>query len=746
VSSCFCARWVWFLLAALAPRLAAGGPKPPEESARLFSLADPRLRVELAAAEPLLSSPVAMAWDEWGILYVAEMTDYPRSDIGGHIRRLVDVDGDGRYDRSSVFAGPLPYPNSVLPWNGGILVMAAPDLWYFKDADRDGVAEHKERVYSGFGTGNQQLRANGLTWGLDHWVYGANGRSDGLITWTNGSAPVSLRGRDFRFRPGHWESFETLAGRSQFGLGLDDWGNRFLSWNTIPLRHEVFPDRWIPARVTGVPLEVLADTMPLKDDGSVFPSAPAPRVFNNESSTHFNALSGLHLYRGDALGEEYAGDAFTGESLLNLVHRRRLTPQGASFVAERMEHGREFLSSRDPWFHPVNFATGPDGALYVADFYREFVEHPDWVSKELRTRTPWDTGKAHGRIWRVSRKDLALDRTPLRPWPGDSNPRHWVSLLEHPNGWLRDTAQRLIVERRAAGSSASLRLLLKGSGSARSAVHALHTLDGLGLLTPDDLLVASRSSHPRVREQSLQQGLRAERVLELMRDPDPRVRLRAILQSQRVSESDEKEKAIADAVAMADSDRWILVAAALATSRSPVPWLDRVKQPALSRPAPSPRGADPDREQVVKRFMPALALEGKPGHGLELARNLCFPCHVWRGQGRRVGPDLTSLASKSPEALLVDILDPSRQVTPDAQSYEVVMTNGETVAGLIASESDTRITLRHGGGPDISVARAWVVSMRASGRSLMPEGLEAGLTIQDFADLLGFLLRAESLP
>src|SRR5439155_8893643 len=111
--------------------------------------------------------------------------------------------------------------------------------------------------------------------------------------------------------------------------------------------------------------------------------------------------AGLAVYHGDALGENYRGNAFMGESLLNLVHRRVLQPDGVSFIARRGEREMEFLASTDPWFHPVNFATGPDGGLYVVDFYRRFVEHPDFVHSKARDEMPWRTGAEHGRIWRV---------------------------------------------------------------------------------------------------------------------------------------------------------------------------------------------------------------------------------------------------------------------------------------------------------------------------------------------------------
>ncbi len=161
------------------------GPRPPRDELAAFSLADPALTIELVAAEPEVTSPVAIAWDEDGRLYVAEMIDYPVASVAGRIRRLEDRDGDGRYEHATVFADGLPFPNGVLPCFGGVLVTAAPNIWFFRDRDGDGRAEEKTIVLTGFGEGNTQLRVNGLSFGLDNMIYAANGRSGGLVRSPN---------------------------------------------------------------------------------------------------------------------------------------------------------------------------------------------------------------------------------------------------------------------------------------------------------------------------------------------------------------------------------------------------------------------------------------------------------------------------------------------------------------------------------------------------------------------------------
>src|SRR5437867_988846 len=159
----------------------------PEQEFASFHFADENLTAELVAAEPDIVAPVAMAFDADGRLFVAEMTDYPSGPVSGRIRLLEDRDGDGRYERSTVFADKIAFPNGVMPWNGGVLVTAAPDVLFFKDNDGDGHADERRVVLTGFAEGNQQLRVNGLYWGLDNWIYGANGRRDGEVGWV---APV----------------------------------------------------------------------------------------------------------------------------------------------------------------------------------------------------------------------------------------------------------------------------------------------------------------------------------------------------------------------------------------------------------------------------------------------------------------------------------------------------------------------------------------------------------------------------
>ncbi len=502
--------WAWIVLpgllaiaAAVASAAAAetqrDTPLSPDEELATFRLADARLTIELVACEPQLDSPVAISWDADGRLFVAEMIDYPQGPTAGRIRMLEDRDGDGRYERASVFAGGLNFPNGVLAARGGVFVTAAPDILFLKDTNGDGKADEKRVVLTGFGEGNQQLRVNGLTWGLDNWIYGANGRSGGNIR-RGGDPPqkaVSIRTRDFRFRPDA-TVFEATSGQSQFGQAGDDWGHRFLSWNTIPIRQALFDQSFLDRnpRLSVYGVRDIADP---SDTGQVFPISPRPQTFNRERTDYFNALCGLTIYRGDALGPDYVGSAFVGESLTNLVHRRVLSAEGPTFVSRRGETGCEFLASSDSWFHPVYMTTGPDGALYVVDFYRRWVEHPAFVAESLRQGIDWRQGAGHGRLWKISRRENTWPPRPSPRMSGEST-ADLVKHLESPNGWWRDTAQRLLVERGDPQAATFLRSTIAGSRLSQAKVHAISTLAALSQLDDGTLVRAMDDGDARVRQ------------------------------------------------------------------------------------------------------------------------------------------------------------------------------------------------------------------------------------------------------
>ncbi|WZO98642.1 c-type cytochrome [Isosphaeraceae bacterium EP7] len=595
------------------------GPLSPADERATLRLADPDLTIGLVAAEPDIASPVAVAWDADGALFVAEMTDYPVGPKSGKVRRLEDRDGDGRYEIVTTYADGLNFPSGLLPWAGGVLVTAAPDIVFVKDNDGDGVADERRVVLTGFVEGNQQLRVNGLSWGADNWVYAANGRSDGLIRRPGDPADKALAlGRhDFRFRPDTGE-VQLISGFSQFGLPRDDWGNRFPSWNTIPVRHVVLEEATLARNPYLAESSTVAPILDPADGGRVFPISPSPTTFNRESTAYFNASCGPTIARGGALGEGYRGNAFVCESLTNLVQRRILEPRGATFLARRAEPDREFLASTDPSFRPVNLANGPDGALYVVDFYREMVEHPQFVPEDLRKSVDFRRWNNRGRLWRIARRDSMAGTLPRL---GKAPTTELVAALSHPDGWWRDTAQRLIVERHDTAAVPALVELAAGGKTPLGRAHALWTLDGLGSLDDASLSGALADPSAGVREAAarLAAGRRglADALIKAADDPEIRVRMRAAIALGDLDDA-RVPAALARVAARDSGDEWARLAVLSGLRRTAWTFLQ-----ALIEAKPGwLASADPDQGRMLAMAASIVGASDRPDEVRALAARL----------------------------------------------------------------------------------------------------------------------------
>ncbi|HMJ89999.1 MAG TPA: PVC-type heme-binding CxxCH protein, partial [Candidatus Acidoferrum sp.] len=532
------------IVVALSLSARAAVPLSPGDELKTFQLADTNLVVELATSEPDVRAPVAITWDADGRMFVVEMTDYPSGPVSGRIRLLEDRDGDGRYERSQIFATNLAFPNGVMPWKNGVLVTAAPDIWFLADTNGDGTADVREKVLTGFAEGNQQLRVNGLFWGIDNWIYGCNGRSDGEVKWASNasgadvSPAVSLRRRDFRFRP-DTKQFEAIAGNSQFGMGHDDWGNRFPVFNNMPIRHVVMEDRYLSNAPSLAGTDVVPNISPTNDGNRVF-AITSPNLLIPQPIGFFTSACGPSIFRGTALPESYRGNYFVCEPVQNIVQRRVLKPNGSTFIAEYAHTNAEFLASSDSWFHGVFTTTGPDGALYIVDMYRDLVEHPHWVAPELRDKVDWRKGEEHGRIWRVSARNAKPVKIEKLSAATDEQ---LVDFLETRNGWLRDTAQRLLVERRATNQLRAIDWLTWNAKDPETRVCALHLASEFNPTNINVFLWTLSDVDSRVRETSLRllepsfvvrsataqslPQLALTNLFERSHDSDPRVRLQA---------------------------------------------------------------------------------------------------------------------------------------------------------------------------------------------------------------------------
>jgi putative membrane-bound dehydrogenase-like protein len=631
---------------------------PPEKAAATCEVR-PGFHLELMVSEPLINDPVAMAFDEDSRLYVAEMRDYSerRDEKLGRIKVLTDRNGDGRYDHASVFAESLAWPTAVTCWDGGVFIIASPDLIYLKDTDGDGVADMRRTIVAGFAKLapklNVQALPNSLQWGPDQRIHGALGGNASRLE-REGAEPLELRGHDFSFDP-RLLDFRAETGGGQWGMTFDEQGRKFTCNNGRHIMHVRYDARF--AAKADVPLPAAA--VDIAVDGpqaEVFRRSPDEpwRVIRTKwratgvvkgivegggrPSGYFTSACGITIYRGDAWPAEYRGNAFIADCGSNLIHRKVLHQEGAAVVAKRApgEEKREFIASSDNWFRPVAFANAPDGNLWFCDMYREIVEHPWSLPESLKKNLDLNSGNDRGRIYRI-----VPDGHSTRPAVklGELDNARLAALLEHPNGWHRDTAARL-----------------------------LHTRQDTASLPAIAKLVAART--PKAPELS-----------DLIRP------------------------------------------------------VSKTTAAATTIPLPPASG----RKEAWELYRPALTRKGNADKGRATFEARCALCHRFGGKGQNVGPDLDASRQAGREKLLGNILEPSREITAGYGLGIVELKNGSTVAGILANESPAGVLLRIAGGGDQPVKQSDIAKIQRPAQSLMPEGIEAGLTVDDMADLLEYL-------
>ena len=548
---------------------------------------NPKFKLELVASEPLVFDPVDLEFDENGDAYVLEMPGYPLNDEESRLVLLKDENNDGHYDKRIVFADSLNFASSIMPYKEGLLVAAPPNLLFLKDEDGDGKAEIRKLIMSGFADGNLQHNFNGLTYGLDNWIYAGNGGNDGQATLhSDGDSIVQLnmRGIDIRFK------IDAIAlesvGRSSggFELAFDNWGRLFETHNTKTLLHLVFEDKYSKniSIDPGHTLSIIADM----DENNLFRLYPigeqVSRVNHPEQSGYVSGACGVTFYGGGAFPSGFNDQIFLADVVLNLVHLAVLSPDGASFKATRRRKKVEFLASTDRSFRPVNLSTGPDGSLYVLDMHREVIEHPEWIPDEIEENLDLEAGKDKGRIYRIIPKDSWKGHTFEGFQEGDIN--QFVKKLESPNQWTRMTAQRLIVESRNLKAVPLLTTLYRESKNPLARLHALWSLDGIKGLENDLLIKALQDSAPGIRENALkiiesrlhQVPIFMESIVSLVEDNHPRVRMQALLTLSKVPDDlftlnyPNIHVAVSKLLEQPDIDQWQTLAATLAISRAPL--------------------------------------------------------------------------------------------------------------------------------------------------------------------------------
>ena len=536
--------WVPLLLA-LGCGSAQSPPHSPQEALSTFALPE-SFRIELVAAEPDVIDPVAMAFDAQGRLYVVEMRDYPYDpEPRGRVKRLEDRDRDGRYEHVTIFFEGLSLPNGVLAWKDGVLVTSAPDILFLSDTDAVGVADDRSVVLTGFAATNPQLRVNGPLYGIDNWIYVAYTRVPHPVRFAKefgdrggpihfpgrtDAKSVEARSQDIRFRPDD-SLVERVAGNSQFGNAFDAWGNRFTVWNNDHLRHVVVQEKYLARNPYLVNPQAMKSVSDHEKAATLYQITTEPEYIHDSQHGRFTSASGISIYAGGLFPAGYEHASFTCDPVHNVVHRDVLVPDGPTFTAKRAHEGREFLASTDSWFRPVFTTTGPDGALYVVDYHRPVVEHPEYAPKEIVDYIEFEPPAKAGRIYRI----VYEGSEPYEPAKlGEASSEELVDALSHPNGWWRTTAQRLLVERSDRSVESALRDLARESNAAATKLHVLWTLDGLGVLSPELVRDALRDPEPNVREHALRlaEGLLTEEelrreALRLAQDESAKVQLQA---------------------------------------------------------------------------------------------------------------------------------------------------------------------------------------------------------------------------
>ena len=964
------------------PRIA---PRSPADSMKGFHIL-PGFRLDQVAAEPLTCSTVDMCFDENGRLFVAEMIPYAENNTAlfgspnGRVTMLEDRDGDGIFDTSTIFVDKLVWPTGLTWFDGGLFIAAAPDILYCKDTNGDGKADVREVVVTGFATSNPNALPNSLRWGLDHRIHGMTSTAGGsleALRWARGAKdrkaiPIRARGRDFSIDP-RTGQLQLESGGSQFGMTFDPWGCKFECNNSAPIQMVMYDDRYIgrnPYLAAPSPLAniwthgmTVYRTSPpepwriIRTEMRVSGKFSGPVEGGGTPAGYFTSACGLTIYTGNAWPQECQGEALVCEGAGNLVHRMRLEPNGIGFTADRTERKREFLTSDEVWFRPIQFTNAPDGCLYLADMYREVYEHPDAVPPSAKKHLDLTTGKDRGRVYRIAPEGFKSPR-PARL--GRLSTAELVGLLEHPNGWHRETADRLLFERQDRTAIAALTRLAGESPSPVGRMHAMYALEGLGALSAEIVLARLGHVHPRVREHAVRLSEKVladapdvrERLYGMVADEDARVRYQLAFTLGEIAGS-RATGSLARIVARDGQDRWVRLAALssslgragelLAILAADSAWrnsatgrivleelaeqvglqnrsdqvaeafqvldrlgnkesdlarcvvrglsrgLDKAGSPLRARLAaqggssmagklltemishakaraadekqpterrveaihslamasfreardvlsglldsrqsqavqmaalstlgrfreaevarmvvdawqgftPQVRGAaaetlfarperlstllvavearkilpsqlDPARVQyllahpdaeirgratallggaklarrkdVVDAYHDVLGIKGDRLRGKDVFKRECAKCHQLEDVGYNLGLPLNTVQNRGPEAILVAVLDPNRDVLPQYLNYIVVTNDGLSVTGMIAAETSTSITLRRAENESNTILRTNIEQMQNTGLSIMPEGLEKQLTKQNMADVISYLM------
>jgi putative membrane-bound dehydrogenase-like protein len=686
-----------------------GGSRPlsPQQSLAAIRTKND-LAVDLLAAEPLVASPVAIDWGPDGRLWVAEMVDYPAGrhgdyKPGGRIRFLEDTDGDGRYDKATVFLDNIPFPTGVTVWRQGILICAAPDILYAEDTRGSGKADVVRKLFHGFGTDNYQARVNSLEYGLDGWVYGSCGMFGGTIDSLGGRGPVRLGNRDFRIHPDAGV-LEPATGRTQQGRVRDDWGNWFGCDNSNLCWHYPLADHYLRRNPQLAPPAAAVLVPDYPNPNRLYPIRPELQLFKLSGPPgQTTAACGLGIYRDELLGQEYHGNAFVCEPVNLLVHRLLLSPRGSTFSGRRAadETKSEFLASTDNWFRPVQVRTGPDGCLWVVDMYRYVIEHPRWIPPEDLAKLDVRAGSSMGRIYRVRPKQHAP-----RPMPrlDRLDTAGLVAALDSPNGWQRDMAGQMLLWRPDGAAVKPLEKMVSANTRLEARLQALCVLGCLDQLRASTVLGAMADQHPAVRRQAVRLAERffskapelGEAILKLIEDPDSQVRLQV---AYSLGEwHDARAGHALAALALKHADDPYLTAAVLSSVRAEN--LGEVLTAVFSDAVNTNPSA-----QLAERLMGMAMTQGDKSGLLTTVRSMMMPRHgrfaAWQwaalsgaldGLNRR-GQNLEQWDDGQLARPIRQMLEEARKIAADARTPESDRLAAVHVLGRELAERDVDVSI-----------------------------------------------------
>jgi len=525
-------------------RIANLPPVPPSpvlsaaDSAQTVQL-EPGFRLELAAVEPMIEDPIMLSFDEDGRAYVLEMRSYmldidraKERDPICRISRLEDTNGDGKFDKATVFVDGLVLPRAMAATSGGVLYVSDYKLYFARDTDGDGKADKTELVDDQYGGGNVEHAPNTMFRAMDNWYY-------------NGESPTRYRliqGTMVR---------QATERRGQWGMTQDNYGKLFYNVNNSQLLGDFTPANYM-SRNAHYPTNAGLNLF-VSSDQRVWPARMntatnrgySPEVLDPKTGRAFVFASSCSplLYRGDNFPGEYVGNVFVADEALNLIKRNLVSDRDLTLTAKFPYEDREFLASTDERFRPVNLYNGPDGALWMVDLYRGIAQYGQFMTAYLRAETlsrGLEQGIHYGRLYRV----VSTAKQPAAfPHLSTETPAALVRRLGDSNGWTRDNAQRLLVERGDRSVVPALVQVVQSGPSQLARIHALWTLEGLLAELPAQAAPTTESAGNMVKlyradatftagPATLPAGV-LEACLKAVADADPKIQVAAL----RVAES-----------------------------------------------------------------------------------------------------------------------------------------------------------------------------------------------------------------